>query len=109
MAETKRNHIFSWPSYLPDLLRLRVVGALGARNYEKSSYSWWVLNMTSTSIQSASAEAPGLKICYAQFSKPLSVHSAKNGYTQLSSQLGKLKVPVQVDSLTASSLALPWP
>ena len=37
---------YTWPSYLTDLLSLRLIGAVGARNYFSSSFSRWALRMT---------------------------------------------------------------
>jgi len=31
-------YLSTWPSYLTDLLNLRHVGAVGARNYDRSSF-----------------------------------------------------------------------
>jgi len=36
----------TWPSYLMDLLSLRLVDEVGARNYVRSSLSQWALSMT---------------------------------------------------------------
>jgi len=35
----------TWPSYLTDLLSLRLVEGVGARNYVRSSVSKWVLGI----------------------------------------------------------------
>jgi len=38
-------HSGTWLYYLTDLLSLRLVGEVGARNYVKSSFSQWALSM----------------------------------------------------------------
>lgn len=41
----------SWVSHLPDLLSLRLDGAVGVGNYVISSFSQWALTTTRTRIQ----------------------------------------------------------
>jgi len=43
-------HSCTWPSYLPGLLSLRLVGATGARNFLRSLFSQLTLSMTRTLI-----------------------------------------------------------